>query len=166
MGVQNRAFFCFYNMSQRRIYQNDYPYLLTTNLKHREWFLNDQRIASILAKNIFERRDHYQAELYGYCIMPNHLHILSEFMSEHDVSDFMHDLKSISATEIRKNVGLNIKLWKKRFYDQVVSDKNRFFRTKNYLIANHEKWDLSDRYAKYPYLYIDNKLFNVRYCKF
>ena len=149
-------------MSQRRIYQNKYPYLITTNVKGGDWLLSHSKIALIVVGNIFKFNKIYPSDLFGYCIMPNHIHLLIQFQEKNDISNYMHDIKSLSSTEIRENFGWNVAIWKKRFYDQIINNKRRFVISKNYIIKNPGNWDLYGKFVSFPYIYLNNELINRR----
>lgn len=63
-------------MSQRRIYQDEYPYFVTTNTRNRKPFFDDIRYAQLLHKIILEACKMKDFLVYAFCVMPDHLHLL------------------------------------------------------------------------------------------
>lgn len=63
-------------MSQRRIYQNEFPYFVTTNTQGRRPFFGDVRFAQLLHKVIIKSCWIKNCLVYAFCIMPDHLHLL------------------------------------------------------------------------------------------
>jgi len=63
-------------MTQRRIIQNEYPYLLTTNVRGGELFFKDAGHAKALAKVIRTTCELKHFALLAYCIVPEHVHII------------------------------------------------------------------------------------------
>jgi len=63
-------------MTQRRIYQDEYPYFVTTKTKDGIWFFDKIKYAKLLSNIIFQACQLKKFILYAYCIMPDHLHAL------------------------------------------------------------------------------------------
>ncbi len=63
-------------MTQRRVIQNEYPYLLTSNVRGGEPFFEDAGHAKALAKIIRTTCELKHFALLAYSIMPEHVHIV------------------------------------------------------------------------------------------
>ena len=63
-------------MSQRRIYQDEFPYFVTTKTKEGVWFFDETKCAKLLSDIILQACQLKKHILYAYCIMPDHLHVL------------------------------------------------------------------------------------------
>ena len=87
-------------MTQRIIYQNDFPYFVTCNTYYNKQLLNNFIYANILHKNILHWTELYNIILYAFCILPNHMHLM--FMLRHckDISPYMMKIKSKTAQDI------------------------------------------------------------------
>lgn len=70
-------------MSQRRIYQEEFPYFVTTKTKDGICFFNKTKYALLLSNIIFQACHLKKYILYAYCIMPDHLHLLVKQMISH-----------------------------------------------------------------------------------
>lgn len=66
-------------MTQRRIYQSEYPYFVTTNVnvKEGEWLFDEIKYAQLLSEVIFKAGKLKYFDVLGYQIMPDHLHLLT-----------------------------------------------------------------------------------------
>jgi len=62
-------------MTQRRIYQDEFPYFITTKTRDGIWFF-EKKYSKILSDIIFYSCKLKNYILYAYCIMPDHLHML------------------------------------------------------------------------------------------
>ena len=65
-------------MTQRRIYQDECPYFITTNTHNREWFFADGKYALALYKIIIEACRIKHFDLLAFCILPEHLHLMAQ----------------------------------------------------------------------------------------
>lgn len=63
-------------MTQKRVVQNEYPYLLTTNVKGGDPYFEDGGHAKALANIIRTTCELKHFALLAYCIMPEHVHII------------------------------------------------------------------------------------------
>lgn len=167
-------------MTQRRIYQNIYPYFITTNAKKRIWFFEDQRIAKIISDSIINSCKINYYNLYAYCIMPNHIHILVKSiynptteraslpamlrkvrqagvpaMKSRNISSLMHSIKSFSAKKIRDECNIEFKFWQNRFNYRIAYSKQDLQNKIYYIKNNPIKSGLEDKYKQFPYLFIN-----------
>ena len=142
-------------MSQRRVYQNQYPYFITSCSFKRLPFFDDVIIAKLLSENILAITKKYSSTLFAYCIMPNHIHLLIKFVGKEDVSIFMHDVKSITATILFQNKSIGSYLWQKRFYETVANSKEKYIASLQYIEQNHKLFHLDPKYSNPPYLFIN-----------
>ena len=147
-------------------------YYITTNIYNRlRIFTSPSFIIPILDRLNFYRYQH-SCKIFGYVIMPDHLHLLIFPMGQSSVvSDFMRDFKRFTSGRISRQAELEgksdwiaifresgeqtqraeKKVWQDSFWDQVIiSDK--FMREKlNYIHMNPVRAGLVDEPGKYPY---------------
>ncbi|MBU0964009.1 transposase [Patescibacteria group bacterium] len=64
-------------MTQRRIYQNEYPYFITWRTRESYPLFEDEKYAEILSEFIFNGGKLKQFDILAYQIMPDHVHILT-----------------------------------------------------------------------------------------
>ena len=87
-------------MTQRIIYQNDYPYFVTTKTFYDRNIFNHKIYAIILHKNIVFRVKKYEVTLFAFCILPNHCHLLLGLERGELISKLMMQIKSNTAYDI------------------------------------------------------------------
>ncbi|MFH0853020.1 MAG: transposase [bacterium] len=63
-------------MTQRLIYQNEYPYFITAVTTYRQRVFENVEMAGRLNKIIFNACDLKKFDLLAFCILPDHLHLL------------------------------------------------------------------------------------------
>ena len=141
-------------MTQRRIYQDQSPYFVTTNSFAQYPSFCDDRFARYLSKNIFLFCQEYKFTLYGYCIMPDHLHLLVKPNGSLNISRVMCAIKSTTATDLYKAGLLQDKLWHPRFMSRIINSRQEFDNKIRYIKNNPAAQGLELKYQKLPYLYI------------
>jgi len=95
-------------MSQKH-YSQQGTFHITTNAKNKIPWLTYDRVPEILIDNLIMTRNVYEAKVYAFCILPDHMHILMS-PGERGLSDFMQSLKRNSACDINtllRRAGMN-----------------------------------------------------------
>lgn len=86
-------------MTQKHYAQNG-TFHITTNTKGKLSWLTESGVPEILIDNLFMTRNVQSAEIFAFCILPNHMHILMR-PGEKGLSDFMHSFKRNSSKDVR-----------------------------------------------------------------
>jgi putative transposase len=68
-------------------------------------------------------RRKYQLSVYGYVVMPEHVHLL---LSEPERSNLAQAIKSLKQGVSRRLIGANEHFWQERYYDHNVRDYDGF----------------------------------------
>lgn len=66
----------FLFMTQRRIYQDNFPYLITSCVYNGIWFFEKRKHTKLLYPIIIKACQLKSFDFYAFCILPNHLHLL------------------------------------------------------------------------------------------
>jgi putative transposase len=117
-------------------------------------WLQQPAIAEIVELAI-KFRDGTKYDLYAYCLMPNHVHLvfnllgnecagLSEDAADatalsHPVTDILGSLKKHTALEANRILGRRVAFWRGESYDHVVRDGDELERILWYVILNPVK---------------------------
>lgn len=93
--------------------------------------------------------DKHQASLYGYALMPNHIHLLLQLMGGiRGLGNFVRDFKSLSARQLYPACH---GIWMPR-YDELTIVSERQFRVKlEYIHNNPVKAGLADEPQHYKF---------------
>ena len=84
-----------------------------------------------------ETRRRFRFYVYGYVVMPEHVHLLLSEPMKGSLADAVHDLKMNFARSLpRRHPG---PFWQKRYYDRNVRDAEEFMRKLRYLHRNPVK---------------------------
>ena len=149
-------------MTQRAI-DGNFVYFVTTNTTYREIFFVDEQQAELLGQIIRNacRLKHF--ELLGYCILPDHVHLLVNNNNTpqrgiriprcgwYTLSDLMHSIKRNFARQ-QPHSG---RLWQPRFNFRIIDSEARLYRTIEYIRYNYRKNELPEIFGQAPWVYID-----------
>ena len=120
----------------------------------------------------------YDAELVAYVIMPNHIHLVINFLNSSTPSDLMRDFKKYTSTQIRIQLERDgfsniveklrknssgarnqvFKLWQDRFDDLAINNEKTLIQKIEYIHNNPVKRGLVKepsewKYSSYTYYY-------------
>ena len=152
-------------------------HFVTTSCYNRLPLFNSDDTKTIFAQSVIHIRNKYGFKLFGYVIMPEHVHILIQTENDKTVSDVMREVKQMCAfnalqilkinraknllEKLRKSTGRGTKnkysFWKPRFYDFNIYSVKKFKEKLDYchknpitrgLANNPSEWRFSS-YGKY-----------------
>lgn len=121
------------------------------------WLANPD-IAQIV-KEAIHFRDHKVYNLYAYCIMPNHVHMVLKMLKENiedqtpTLTIMLKNLKSYTAQQANKLLNRTGNFWQVESFDRVIRDNNERESTIRYVLYNPVKAQLTDKWEKWPYSY-------------
>lgn len=173
-------------MSQRRVYQDEFPYFVTTNTRKRKEFFNDIGYARLLYGIILKACKMKNFLVYAFCIMPDHLHLLVEKMrlphrtlekvrwgGEEKVifSHFQSTLSSVrvkyeyNISDLMQSIKGNFSrqihignIWQPRFNSRIIDNDESLQNILEYIENNPINTGLPRKYNKHPYMYFNWKL--------
>lgn len=117
--------------------------LVTTVTLHREPFFRDPAMACIAVETLFDVRKRYPFTLFGFVVMPDHVHLVVRVPTTGSISKIMNVYKSGMA----HNTGLR-KMWQPRFDIRIVNDIQKVLR---YVDNNPTRAKLSRTSKSYPW---------------
>src|SRR2546423_3841456 len=101
---------------------------------------------------------HFDGERYhldSFVVMPNHVHLLVQPLSENSLGDILKSWKRYTARAINQVLGRTGTLWMEESFDRIVRDWDALVRYRDYIASNPEKAQLRDHEFV---LSLDNKL--------
>jgi putative transposase len=93
------------------------------------------------------RRD-YWLRVYGYVVMPEHVHLL---VSEPERQTLAVAIKSLKQGVARRNIGAAEHFWQKRYYDLNVRDHKQFIEKVRYIHRNPVRAGLCSAPEDWPF---------------
>lgn len=112
-------------------------------------YFHDADMARELYDLMIELARQGNNSLYAYCIMPDHVHILTEPSDNLNVIDFVKHLKGRFISHCRKK-GKGIK-FQKSFYDHILRSDEDVYTVTKYIIGNPVRAGIEKRFGDYPY---------------
>jgi putative transposase len=91
-------------------------------------FLNDPRVAKVVSDSLqFFDGDRY--ELFAYCIMPNHVHVLWRPLTKPDgtrwrLDELCKSIKGFSGRSANALLGRSGEFWQREYYDHLIRDRD------------------------------------------
>ena len=134
-----------------RLLINNACYHIITRGNQRQTIFRNQSDYHNYLLRLKKYKIRYNLFIFGYCLMPNHIHIIGEINNPIHLSSFMHDLnRSYTAyfnTKYKK-VGY---LWQGRFKSKIVSKDRYLIDCVNYIETNPVRAKLVNSSAEYLY---------------
>jgi len=110
----------------------------------------DKDLAEHIVKTLLFYSNRKRIRLYGYCVMPDHLHLVLSPAHGLSVSQVVSNLKTYT-TRLAKENGLSGKLWQKSFYDHIIRKDESFLKICEYVLANPVRKGLVVKPEEWPY---------------
>jgi putative transposase len=143
---------------QGRVFQR-YDYHLDKTSKGPHW-LKDRKVAKLVV-DALHFRDQKEFDLYAFCVMSNHIHIVFELMesttikrSSKPVTKILKSFKSYTGLRANKILGRQGPFWNSESYDHVVRNNQSLERIIKYTLNNPVKANLVSRWQEWPYSYV------------
>jgi REP element-mobilizing transposase RayT len=157
-----------YNLNKK--FYAKYDELLDRETTGPHW-LKDPNIAKI-CQNVFHEWDNEKYELYSYCIMSNHIHIVfkptTKFLrmlsSKYEsfnpqkilsvTTRIMYEIKKRTALLSNSKLGRTGKFWHTESYDHFVRDENELLRIILYVLNNPVKAKIVEDWRSYRWSFV------------
>jgi REP element-mobilizing transposase RayT len=83
--------------------------------------------------------DDKRYRLFGWCVMPNHVHVVLRLFPGQQLASVIHSWKSFSAKEANRILGRHGAFWQREYYDHLVRNEIELERALRYLAENPVK---------------------------
>jgi putative transposase len=124
-------------------------YFVTMGTENRAAFFADHSTGHWALEQLLAIAANYDFTLHAYCAMPDHLHFLSEGLSNTcDWVKFVNTFKERTAYQFRKTHGN--RLWQMRYYDHILRPKEALEDPACYIWWNPVRKGLCDTPNLYP----------------
>ncbi|HKY54809.1 MAG TPA: transposase [Anaerolineales bacterium] len=136
--------------------------------EHGPRWLENENVARIVSDKIYAL-DHNRYNLYAFCIMPNHGHMLIEPLSvdqlehkgksaKYPVTDSLRLIKGSSARACNLLLGRTGSFWHHESYDHYVRDEQELERNIKYIFTNPVKAGLVKEWTDWKFTYVSPEL--------
>ena len=122
----------------RRFQQSGQSHFLTFSCYRRQANLSSPDACDLFVQCLEDMRRRFAMRIYGYVVMPEHVHLLVNEPEDAPLADAMHFLKLSFAKRLRsrKRAIESSSFWQKRYHDRNVRDAQEFTVKLRYLHRN------------------------------
>jgi REP element-mobilizing transposase RayT len=125
-------------------------YFLTICTHDRVQHFTNGVVVDLVVRHFLQTAAEYSMAILVYCVMPDHVHLLIEGMSdESDLLAFTSKAKQRTAWEFKSR--FNQRLWQKGYWEHVVRDSERTEGIIEYIVNNPLRKNLVENPRDYPY---------------
>ena len=106
-------------------------------------YLTSKQACSVVLRALENTRKRYGLHVYGFVLMPEHVHLLLSEPERGTLARALQSLKSASARMARvartESMGTRIPFWQARYYDRYMRDVDEFSEKLRYIHRNPVK---------------------------
>jgi len=129
-----------------RLQNSGQSHFVTVSCYRRQTRFDTSAICALFLKNLEQTRLQFSLHVYGYVIMPEHIHLLLSEPEFGTLADAVHFLKLSSAKQAISEGRLDSgHLWQKRYYDRNIRSYSDFMEKLRYIHRNPVKRGLCER---------------------
>jgi putative transposase len=128
--------------SLQRFQHSGQSHFVTFACFHRRWLFEEDVNKQTFEQALERVRIAFDLDVYGYVVMPDHVHLL---MGEPRSGLLSEALKSLKQGVARRLVGKAEHFWQKRYYDFNIRDEEQFKEKLRYLHRNPVRGELCKR---------------------
>ena len=137
--------------SMRRHYESGLAYFATTVTCERREVFKDPKMCRILLVTLEYYKTIFDYQVYGYCVMPDHLHIIIRPTERYDLSFIMKMVKGSFTRKINKLQGLKGSIWQSRFYEEAIRSNAQLMNQLGYIHENPVTSNLAPSAGEYEF---------------
>jgi REP element-mobilizing transposase RayT len=115
-----------------------------------EALLRNPRVAEIV-QQAFLHFDGERYRLFGWVVMPNHVHVVLRPNREHRLPDIVHSWKSFTAHQANRLLVRAGHFWYRDFWDRFIRDRRHFDAAVSYTEWNPARCGLCKRQEDWPF---------------
>ena len=122
----------------KRFHHSGQSHFVTFTCYWRRPYLESAQSCEVFVASLERTRVRYQFRVYGFVVMPEHIHLLISEPERETVATAIQSLKisSSSRTTDRNRDGQRSPLWQKRYYDRNIRDYAEFVEKLQYIHRN------------------------------
>jgi REP element-mobilizing transposase RayT len=115
----------------------------------RQPLFTDDNLAQKCLQALMESARRFDAQLYAYCLMPDHLHLLVDIGANATLKEFVHHFKTVSSFRLKQATGQSP--WQTSYHDRVLRRDEDTETVQAYVWENPVKAGLAEAWDAYPY---------------
>ena len=152
---------CFRALGTLSFHQSRLPHFITFTCYRRQSFLNTPAVCDAFLRVLERTRLRYDFLIYGFVVMPNHVHLLISEPKQGTIATVIQSLKIAYARYAKTHIcqhkadmGHKIQpspFWQRRYYDRNVRDNEEFIAALKYIYRNPVKRGLVEKPDDWPW---------------
>ena len=131
-------------------YSESRAYHIAWGTHQRRKLLVSNALASEVRRILEEEAVRTLTDLYAYCVMPDHVHVLLQ-PNGGDLIRYVQAVKGKTTRIYWKLGGGSGKLWQRGFHDHILRREESLHGIAQYILANPVRAGLTDDIAAYPF---------------
>jgi len=89
--------------------------------------------------------------LHGWCVMPNHVHVIATPLNGRSLSSIVHSWKSFTAKAANKILDQQGAFWQEEYFDRAIRNEKDFLETMRYVAGNPVEAGLCEAEEEWPF---------------
>jgi len=133
---------------------SDYTYFITIcSYKKTKYFVKCDIAKIIIDDLLFRCNNINQINLYCYCLMPDHLHLLLSLNRSYSKSlkDWIANFKRYTSRKIHTKMKIQSGIWQRGFYEHIIRKHESLIQKAKYILGNPVRKGLSKDWESYKY---------------
>lgn len=147
---------------QRILLENVCYHVINRGNQSRCIFLEDADFENYLQLLKHYKRKH-SFKLFGYCLMPTHIHLILEPKAPLDLPKLMQAITQTYTRWFNKKYKTNGHLWQSRFKSMIIQRDDYFLDCINYVEANPVRAKLAGSPSDYPWSSFNDRSFGNKH---
>ena len=132
----------------KRYQTSGHFHFITFTCYHRLPYLNDDTSRTVFEETLETLRQRHQFYVFGYVLMPEHVHLLLSEPKLHLLADTLRALKTQTS---RKLKGERKQFWQTRYFDRNIITQDEFSEKLQYMHRNPVKAGLVEKPEDWPW---------------
>jgi putative transposase len=129
----------------------NYPHHITQRGNNRETVFFDDEDRRFYLKTLSRYRDKWDFEIWAYCLMTNHVHILVVPRKEESLAKGMGSTNLVYTQYINRRYGRTGRLWQNRFFSTVIEREPYLWAVTRYIERNPIRANVVKKAEDYPW---------------
>jgi len=132
----------------KRYQTQGHEHFITFSCHHRAPYLNNDRARIVFEETLEKLRQRHQFFLYGYVLMPEHVHLL---LSEPKLQSLATTISVLKGETSKRLKGERAQFWQTRYYDFNVLTQAKYVEKLRYIHRNPVERGLADKPEDWPW---------------
>ncbi len=132
----------------RRYQTSGHDHFITFTCYHQHPYLDNDPARTLFEQTLETLRKRHDFSVFGYVIMPNHVHLLLSEPKHHLLADTMRALKTETSKKLKQD---RPQFWQRRYYDRNILTQKEFVEKLRYIHRNPVAEGLVERPEDWPW---------------